>query len=90
MTTKLDPRLIPAQNLTDSSPTAGTDGEEVKDVAIFESRRARSKKRAWDELPKNDPALDRAVILESVRQRRRLRAHQDRIHNELFGLRANR
>ena len=89
MTTKLDPRLIPAQNLTDSSPTTGTDGEEVKDVAIFESRQARNK-RAWDELPENDPALDRAVILESVRQRRKLRAHQDKIHAELFGLRANR
>ena len=85
MTTKLDPRLIPAQNLTDSSPTTGTDGEEVKDVAIFESRRARGK-RAWDE----SSEIDRAVILESVRQRRKLRAHQDRIHNELFGLRANR
>ena len=85
MTTKLDPRLIPAQNLTDSSPTTGTDGEEVKDVAIFESRRARSK-RAWDELSE----IDRLVILESVRQRRKLRAHQDRIHSELFGLRANR
>jgi hypothetical protein len=88
MTTKLDPRLIPAQNLTDSSPTTGTDRGEVKDVAIFESRRPR--KRASNELPKNDPAIDRAVILESVRQRRKLRAHQDRIHNELFGLRANR
>ena len=85
MTTKLDPRLIPAQNLTDSSPTTGTDGEEVKDVAIFESRQARTK-RAWDELSE----LDRLVILETVRQRRRLRAHQDRIHSELFGLRANR
>ena len=85
MTTKLDPRLIPAQNLTDSSPTTGTDGEGVKDVAIFESRRARGK-RAWDELSE----LDRLVILESVRQRRKLRAHQDRIHAELFGLRANR
>jgi hypothetical protein len=61
----------------------------VKDVAIFESRRARST-RARDELSTNDPALDRLVILESVRQRRRLRAQQDRIHNELFGLRANR
>lgn len=85
MTTKLDPRLIPAQNLTDSSPTTGTDGEGVKNVAIFESRRARDK-RAWDELSE----LDRLVILESVRQRRKMRAHHDRVHNELFGLRANR
>ena len=85
MTTKLDPRLIPAQNLTDPSPTTGTDRGEVKAVAIFEPRRARDK-RAWDELSE----LDRLVILESVRQRRKLRAHQDRVHNELFGLRANR
>jgi hypothetical protein len=84
MTTKLDPRLMPAQKLTDSSPTTGTDRGEVKDVAIFESRRPR--KRASAELPE----IDRLVILESVRQRRNLRAHQDRIHNELFGLRANR
>lgn len=85
MTTKLDPRLMPAEDHTDSSPTTGTDGEEVKDVAIFESRRARNK-RAWDELSE----LDRLVILESVRQRRKMRAQQDRIHTELFGLRANR
>jgi hypothetical protein len=85
MTTKLEPRLKPADDHTDSSPTTGTDGEEVKDVAIFESRRARDK-RAWDELSE----LDRLVILESVRQRRKMRAHQDRIHTELFGLRANR
>ena len=89
MTTKLDPRLMPAQNLTDSSPTTGTDGEGVKNMAIFESRKAR-KLRARDELPINDPALDRAVILESMRQRRKLRAHQDKLHTELFGLRANR
>ncbi len=85
MTTKLDPRLMPAQTLTDSSPTTGTDGEEVKDVAIFESRRARHA-RAWDELSQ----IDRAVILESVRQRRKLREQQHRIHSELFGIRANR
>ncbi len=85
MTTKLDPRLMPAQNLTDSSPTTGTDRGEVKDVAIFESRRARGK-RAWDELSE----IDRLVILESVRQRRKARQQQDAIHHELFGLRANR
>ena len=85
MTTKLEPRLRPAQTLTDSSPTTGTDGEEVKDVAIFESRRARGK-RVWDELSE----IDRLVILESVRQRRKARQQQDAIHHELFGLRANR
>ena len=86
MTTKLDPRLMPADDHTDSSPTTGTDGEEVKAVAIVESRRARSKKRAWDE----SSEIDRAVILETLRQRRKLRAHQDKLHSELFGLRANR
>ncbi len=85
MTTKLEPRLRPAQTLTDSSPTTGTDGEEVKDMAIFESRRVR-RERARDELSQ----IDRAVILESMRQRRRLREQQHRIHNELFGIRANR
>ena len=85
MTTKLDPRLRPAQTLTDSSPTTGTDGEEVKDMAIFESRRVH-RERARDELSQ----IDRAVILESMRQRRRLREQQHRIHNELFGIRANR
>ena len=89
MTTNLDPRLMPAHTLTDSSPTTGTDGEEVKDVAIFESRRAR-RTRARDELPKLDPVIDRAVILESVRQRRKAREQQNRIHSELFGIRANR
>ena len=85
MTTKLEPRLRPAQTLTDSSPTTGTDGEEVKDMAIFESRRVRGK-RAWDELSE----IDRLVILEPVRQRRKARQQQDAIHHELFGLRANR
>mgnify|MGYP006176923627 CR=1 FL=1 len=28
--------------------------------------------------------------LDALSQRRKLRAHQDRIHDELFGLRANR
>ncbi|MGI9085852.1 MAG: hypothetical protein ACR2FE_11285 [Aeromicrobium sp.] len=85
MTTQLDPRLMSAQNQTNSSPTTGTDGEEVKDVTIFESRRARDT-RAWDEMSE----LDRAVLLEAVRQRRKLRQQQQAIHNEMFGLRANR
>jgi hypothetical protein len=85
MTTKLDPRLMPAQTLTDSTSTTGTDGEEVKDMAIFESRRARGT-RARDELS----AIDRAVLLEALRQRRKLLEQQQAIRHELFGLRANR
>jgi hypothetical protein len=87
MTTKLDPRLKPADDHTDSSPTTGTDGEEVKDVAIFESRRARSKKRAWDELSE----IDRAVILETVRQRRKARQRRRGPYDAAHSwLRANR
>lgn len=85
MTTQLDPRLIPAQTLTHLSPTTGTDREEVKDVAIFESRRARGK-RAWDELSE----IDRAVLLETVRHRRKVLQQQQAIRTELFGVRANR
>lgn len=85
MTTNLDPRLMPAQNLTDSTPTTGTDGEEVKNMAIFESRRAR-RTRAWDELPE----IDRAVLLESVRQRRKLQQQKTAIYNEIYRIRANR
>ena len=89
MTTNLEPRLIPAQNLTDSSPTTGTDRGEVKDVAIFESRRTRNT-RARDELSGLDSAIDRVVLLEAVRQRRKLLEQHQAIRHELFGLRANR
>jgi hypothetical protein len=85
MTTHLDTRLMPAATLTHSTPTNGSDREEVKDVAIIESRRARGK-RAWDELSE----IDRAVILESVRQRRKAREQRNAVQHELFGLRANR
>ena len=85
MTTKLDPRLIPAQHLTDPSPTTGTRRGEVKAVAIFESRRDRTE-RVRDELTE----LDRWLLMESLRQRRKARRQQEAIHHELFGVRANR
>jgi hypothetical protein len=81
MTTTTDPRLMPAQTTTHS------DEEEVKDMAFLESRRG--VERARDEVPEISE-IDRAVILESLRQRRRMRQQQLRIHSELFGLRANR
>jgi len=84
MTAKLDTQLMPAQNPTNPSPTTGIDREEVKAVALYESRKAR--KRAWDELSE----VDRAVLLESVRQRRRSQEQQRQIYTELFGLRTNR
>ena len=84
MTTNRETRLKPAQNPTDIHPTTGTDGEEVKSVAIFESRKER--KRAWDELPE----IDRAVLLESVRQRRKIQQHKMAIEAEIYAIRINR
>lgn len=59
--------------------------EEVREVAIFESRQGRVK-RPWDELSE----IDRAVLLESVRQRRKAQAHKQKVHSEIYNLRANR
>ena len=88
MTTQLDARLKPAQNPTDPTlttgtpSTSGTPGEGVKAVALFESRQARGT-RAWDELSE----IDRQVLLEAVRQRRKHQAHKTRIYSELYGMR---
>lgn len=86
MTTKLETRLITAKNPTDnSSPTNGTVGEGVKAVAIFESRRARGK-RAWDEMSE----IDRAVLLESVRQRRIQQKRKRSIESSIYNMRSGR
>lgn len=78
MTTNDDPRLTPAHQ-PPTPTTTGTPREEVKDVAAGSSRSRR--KRAWDEMSETD----RAVLLETVRQRRaaeetkrRVRAQVDR------------
>nr|MCW2728792.1 hypothetical protein [Aeromicrobium sp.] len=81
MTTNLDPHLMPAQNTTKPTPATPT-GEGVKAVALFESR----KPRPWDELSE----IDRAVLLESVRQRRKDQTHKQKIYSELFGMRINK
>ena len=85
MTTELDTRLMPAQNPTDPIPTTGIAGEEVKAVALFESRKGRGT-RSWDELSE----IDRLVLLESVRQRRKYQAHKTKIYSELYGMRVNK
>lgn len=59
--------------------------EEVREVAIFESREGRVK-RAWDEMSE----IDRAVLLESVRQQRKAQAQKQKIQSEIYNLRANR
>jgi len=77
MTTKPDTRLMPAQNPTDLHPTTGSDGEGVKAVGILNPRKGR--KRAWDEMSE----IDRAVLLESVRQRRKVQKQNIAIQNEI-------
>ena len=77
MTTKPDTRLMPAQNPTDLHPTTGTDGEGVKAVGILDPRKGR--KRAWDEMSE----IDRAVLLETVRQRRKVQKQNIAIQNEI-------
>ena len=84
MTTKPDIRLMPAQNPTDLHPTTGTDGEGVKAVSILNSRKGR--KRAWDEMSE----IDRVVLLESVRQRRKIQKQNLAIQNEIYRLRSSR
>jgi hypothetical protein len=84
MTTNLDPHLMPAQNTTKPTPATPT-GEGVKAVALFESRKGRGT-RAWDELSE----IDRQVLLESMRQRRKYQAHKTKIYSELYGMRTNK
>ncbi|MET1037999.1 MAG: hypothetical protein ABW075_06970 [Aeromicrobium sp.] len=88
MNSTLDTRLMPAQTPTDpipTIPTTGTHREGVRDMALFESRKARAT-RPWDELSE----IDRAVLLESVRQRRKYQAQKQKIYSELFGMRINK
>ena len=81
MTTHIN-TFMPAQNPIHPDPTSGTPGEGVKAVALFESRQARGK-RAWDELSE----IDRQVLLEAVRQRRKYQAMKTKIYSELYGMR---
>ena len=84
MTTNPDTRLMPAQNPTDLHPMTGTDGEGVKTVTNVESRKGR--KRAWDEMSE----IDRAVLLESVRQRREAEQRRATVYSEIYGIRGLR
>lgn len=84
MNTTLDTSLMPATQTPESIPTHRNDGEGVNEVALFEPRNRVA--RAWDELSE----IDRQVLLESVRQRRRYQAHKTRIYAELYGMRVNK
>lgn len=82
MTTHFATPPMSAHTPTDSQMSATTCGEEVKAVALFEPRPA-SVVRAWDEMS----AIDREVLLESVRQRRRAQEQKQRLHAEIYNLR---
>ncbi|HWV27742.1 MAG TPA: hypothetical protein VNZ66_10985 [Aeromicrobium sp.] len=66
----------PTQNLIGSTNDRG----EVKAMAIFERQ---PRVRAWDQMSE----IDRAVLLEAVRQRRKIRQQQRRLRDELYGMR---
>lgn len=82
MTMQLVTPAMSAHNPTDSEMTIQTSGEEVKTVAIFESRPARVT-RVWDEMSE----IDRAVLLEAVRQRRKAELNKQRHYAEIYNLR---
>ncbi|WP_188110492.1 hypothetical protein [Aeromicrobium ginsengisoli] len=56
----------------------------MKAVGILNSRQGR--KRAWDEMSE----IDRVVLLESVRQRRKVQKQAVAIQNEIYRLRSTR
>jgi hypothetical protein len=85
MNTTTDQTLMPALHTLETTPTHGTHGEGVREVALFEFRKARVT-RARGELSE----IDRQVLLESVRQRRKYQAHKTKIYSELYGMRTNR
>lgn len=85
MTMQLATPDMSAHSPTDYESTARTSGEEVKAMVFLESR-PEPVVRAWDEMSE----IDRAVLLESVRQRRKAQAHKQRIHSEVYALRINR
>ena len=74
----------PNPNLTGST----TDRGEVKSVAIFERqpRRQSVQQRAWDEMSE----IDRAVLLETVRLRRKAREQRRKLHQQHYGKRTTR
>ena len=88
MTSHLDSPLMSAQHDTTSptnpnisGPADQPRGEGVKTVEL--SKRRSDRKRAWDELSQ----IDRAVLLEAVRQRREAQEHRRSIQ---AGLNASR
>lgn len=83
MTTHLATRLMHAGTTQKSHPTQ--DRKDVHTVAIFESRQA-ADKRASDQMS----GIDRAILLESMRQRRKAQKRKESIESGLYNLRSSR
>lgn len=82
MTAQLDTPLMPAHDPTSPTPKAGAEGEGVNAVALIDLRRSlgpRPTGRMSD--------IDRQILLEAVRQRRKREALKTRIYSELYGMR---
>lgn len=83
MTTHFATGLMSAGNTQKFNPNK--DREEVNTVAIFESRQA-AEKRASDQ----SVQIDRAVLLESMRQIRKAQSRKASIESGLYFLRNSR
>lgn len=83
MTTHLATRLMSAGTGQKSHPTQDRKG--VNTVAIFQSRQA-ADKRASDQMS----GIDRAILLESMRQRRKAQKRKESIESGLYNLRSSR
>ncbi|WP_375002972.1 hypothetical protein [Aeromicrobium sp. CTD01-1L150] len=82
MTTNDDSPIKLAHQIENPTGTTDHTREEVKIVA----KRDRSRKRAWDQMSE----IDRAVLLETVRQRRKMEAMRRSVENEVFRARSLR
>ncbi|GAA3532342.1 hypothetical protein AFL01nite_19770 [Aeromicrobium flavum] len=71
------PTTVPNEGLHHAEATTG---EEVKTMSLFD----------FGIKPQQRADLDRLVVLERIKQRRRAQAHVRAVHSQLWGVRANR
>lgn len=67
-------------DLMPAHTTAPTTGEEVNSMSIFN----------FDFRQRQNADLDRLVVLERLKHRRRVQRHVRSVHSQLWGVRANR
>ncbi len=83
--TAQETRLMPAGNTQKFNPTTGMDREGVNNVATFESRPA-AEKRASSE----SAEIERVLLLEYLRMRRKAEQHKASIESGVYNLRSSR